>query len=47
MKNAVEGYNFEEAKEIILMLVLFHGTCAKLKEMEPNIFENWKYGLLK
>lgn len=41
-----QGFNIFQTKFILKKIALFHAVCAVLQEERPNIFANFKYGLL-
>lgn len=46
LKGASVGFDLNEAKNVLQKLAQFHGTCAKLNEQQPIIFEAFKEGKL-
>lgn len=38
------GFDFDEAAIVLKKLATFHACNAKIHEMSPNIFDNFKYG---
>lgn len=41
------GFTFNEAVIVLKKLATFHACNAKIHEISPNIFENFKYGKCK
>lgn len=44
IKKTKEGYDLTHAKLITTKLAQFHAACAKLQEIEPNIFKSFNHG---
>lgn len=43
---STQGFDIFQTKFILKKIALFHAACAVLKEERPDIFANFKYGLL-
>lgn len=38
------GYDFNETALVLKQVATFHACNAKIQELSPNLFENFKYG---
>lgn len=38
------GFDFNEATHVLKKVATFHACNAKIHELSPNVFENFKYG---